>query len=41
MGKFRKIETPLKDVYVLEPTVFEDHRRFLWKAITLEKLKIK
>jgi dTDP-4-dehydrorhamnose 3,5-epimerase len=28
MGKFRKIETPLESVYILEPTVFEDHRGF-------------
>ncbi len=28
MGKFRKLETKLKGVYILEPTVFEDHRGF-------------
>ncbi len=28
MGKFRKIEKPLKGVYILEPIVFEDYRGF-------------
>jgi dTDP-4-dehydrorhamnose 3,5-epimerase len=32
MGKFRKIETQLKDVYILEPTVFEDHRGFFMES---------
>jgi len=32
MGKFRKIETPLKGVYILEPTVFEDHRGFFMES---------
>lgn len=32
MGKFRKVETQLKDVYILEPTVFEDHRGFFMES---------
>ena len=32
MGKFKKIETKLKDVYLLEPTVFEDHRGFFMES---------
>ncbi|WP_038056328.1 dTDP-4-dehydrorhamnose 3,5-epimerase [Thermodesulfobacterium hydrogeniphilum] len=32
MGKFRKIETELEGVYILEPTVFEDHRGFFMES---------
>jgi dTDP-4-dehydrorhamnose 3,5-epimerase len=32
MGKFRKLETKLKGVYILEPTVFEDHRGFFMES---------
>ncbi|MDW8464045.1 MAG: dTDP-4-dehydrorhamnose 3,5-epimerase [Geminocystis sp.] len=32
MGKFKKIETSLPDVYLLEPTVFEDHRGFFMES---------
>jgi dTDP-4-dehydrorhamnose 3,5-epimerase len=32
MGKFKKIETPLEGVYILEPTVFEDHRGFFMES---------
>lgn len=32
MGNFRKIETKLKGVYLLEPTVFEDHRGFFMES---------
>lgn len=32
MGKFRKIETALEGVYILEPTVFEDHRGFFMES---------
>ncbi|WP_448583929.1 dTDP-4-dehydrorhamnose 3,5-epimerase [Thermocrinis sp.] len=32
MGKFTKIETPLKGVYILQPTVFEDHRGFFMES---------
>jgi dTDP-4-dehydrorhamnose 3,5-epimerase len=35
MGKFRKIETALKDVYILEPTVFEDYRGFFYGKLLL------
>lgn len=32
MGKFKKLETKLKGVYILEPTVFEDHRGFFMES---------
>lgn len=32
MGKIKKIETSLKDVYLLEPTVFEDSRGFFMES---------
>lgn len=32
MGKFKKIETTLEGVYILEPTVFEDHRGFFMES---------
>lgn len=32
MGKFKKIQTFLPDVYLLEPTVFEDHRGFFMES---------
>ena len=32
MGKFKKLETELKGVYILEPTVFEDHRGFFMES---------
>lgn len=32
MGKFRKIKTALEGVYILEPTVFEDHRGFFMES---------
>ena len=32
MGKFRKIETELEGVYILESTVFEDHRGFFMES---------
>ncbi len=32
MGKFRKIETELDGVYILEPTIFEDHRGFFMES---------
>ncbi|MCS7215717.1 MAG: dTDP-4-dehydrorhamnose 3,5-epimerase [Thermodesulfovibrio sp.] len=32
MGKLKKIETSLLDVYLLEPTVFEDHRGFFMES---------
>lgn len=32
MGKFKKIETHLEGVYILEPTVFEDHRGFFMES---------
>ena len=32
MGKFKKIPTFLKGVYILEPTIFEDHRGFFMES---------
>jgi dTDP-4-dehydrorhamnose 3,5-epimerase len=32
MAKFKKTETSLPDVYILEPTVFEDHRGFFMES---------
>ena len=31
MGKFNFIKTPIKDVYVIEPTVFGDNRGYFMK----------
>lgn len=32
MAKFKKIETSIKDLYILEPTVFEDSRGFFMES---------
>ena len=32
MGKFKKIETSIKDVYIIEPTVFEDDRGYFMET---------
>lgn len=32
MGKFKRLETSLPSVYLLEPTVFEDHRGFFMES---------
>lgn len=32
MGKFRKIPTKFKEVFILEPTVFEDNRGFFMES---------
>ncbi|WAM36300.1 dTDP-4-dehydrorhamnose 3,5-epimerase [Caldicellulosiruptor acetigenus] len=32
MAKFKKIETPIKDLYIIEPTVFEDNRGFFMES---------
>ncbi|TFU93469.1 dTDP-4-dehydrorhamnose 3,5-epimerase [Granulicatella sp. WM01] len=32
MGKIKKIETTLKDAYIIEPTVFGDHRGFFTES---------
>jgi len=39
MGKFRKIETALEGVYLLEPTVFEDHRGFFMESYNKKDLE--
>lgn len=44
MGKFKRLETDLEGVYILEPTVFEDHRGFFMESFNkkdLEELGIK
>ncbi|AGB42253.1 dTDP-4-dehydrorhamnose 3,5-epimerase [Halobacteroides halobius DSM 5150] len=32
MSKFKKIETPIQDLYIIEPTVFGDHRGFFMES---------
>lgn len=32
MGKLKKVETKLPGVYIIEPTVFEDHRGFFMES---------
>jgi len=32
MSKFKKIETPIEDLYIIEPTVFGDHRGFFMES---------
>ena len=32
MAKFKKIETPIKGLYIIEPTVFGDHRGFFMES---------
>jgi len=32
MSKFKKISTPIKDLYIIEPTVFSDHRGFFMES---------
>ena len=32
MSKFKLFETPIKDLYVIEPTVFKDHRGFFMES---------
>ncbi|MFZ8831617.1 MAG: dTDP-4-dehydrorhamnose 3,5-epimerase family protein [Thermodesulfobacteriaceae bacterium] len=41
MGKFRKIETALKGVYILEPTVFEDYRGFFVESYYFREVEDK
>jgi dTDP-4-dehydrorhamnose 3,5-epimerase len=39
MPKFRKIETQIKDVLILIPTVFEDHRGFFMESYNQQDMK--
>ena len=39
MGKFKKLETNLEGVYLLEPTVFEDHRGFFMESYNKKDLE--
>ena len=32
MSKFKLVETPIKDLYIIEPTVFKDHRGFFMES---------
>lgn len=43
MGKFKRIETPIKDLFVIEPTVFSDERGFFmesWNKRDFEEIGI-
>lgn len=39
MGKFNFIKTPIKDVYVIEPTVFGDNRGYFMETYQYEVFK--
>jgi len=39
MAKFKFIETPIKDLYVIEPTVFEDHRGYFMETYNENEFK--
>lgn len=39
MGKFKKIETSIEGVYVIEPTVLEIIEDTLWKHIVKKNLQ--
>ena len=39
MGKFNFIKTPIKDVYVIEPTVFGDNRGYFMETYQYEAFK--
>ena len=37
MGKFNFIETEIKDVYIIEPTVFGDNRGYFMETYNYEE----
>lgn len=39
MSKFNFIKTPIKDLYVIEPTVFGDHRGYFMETYQYEEFK--
>lgn len=39
MAKFKKIETPIQDLYIIEPTVFGDHRGFFMESYNKREFK--
>jgi dTDP-4-dehydrorhamnose 3,5-epimerase len=39
MGKFKFIETPIKDLYVIEPTVYGDERGFFMETYNYNEFK--
>lgn len=39
MGKFKKIETSIKDVYVIEPTVFGDNRGYFMETYSKDEFE--
>lgn len=39
MGKFKKIETLIKDVYIIEPTVFEDDRGYFMETYSKKEFE--
>ncbi|ADL52713.1 dTDP-4-dehydrorhamnose 3,5-epimerase [Clostridium cellulovorans] len=39
MGKFKFIDTPIKDLYIIEPTVFGDHRGYFMETYNYDEFK--
>ena len=39
MAKFKFIETPIKDLYVIEPTIFGDHRGYFMETYNENEFK--
>jgi dTDP-4-dehydrorhamnose 3,5-epimerase len=39
VGKFKFLETGIKDLYVVEPTVFDDHRGFFMETYHAQEFK--
>ena len=39
MGKFRRIDTDIKDVYIIEPTVFGDNRGYFMETYSKEDFR--
>ena len=39
MGKFKKIETTIKDVYIIEPTVFGDNRGYFMETYSKKEFE--
>ena len=39
MSKFAFVETPIKDLYIIEPTVFGDHRGYFMETYHAEEFK--
>lgn len=39
MGKFKFIDTPIKDLYIIEPSVFGDHRGYFMETYNFDEFK--